>query len=57
MQDANNANVTTVQVALPANLLSMVDKLIIEQFVDREEFIREAVRRYVEHLRATTPEA
>jgi metal-responsive CopG/Arc/MetJ family transcriptional regulator len=51
MHDDNQ--LTTLQVAVPAELVATVDELVGQQFIDREEFVREAIRRYVEHIQAS----
>ena len=40
-------------VVLPANLVAQIDAQVGGGFVDREEFIRAAVRHYIEYLRET----
>lgn len=40
-------------VTLPSNLLAQIDAQIGSAFVDREDFMRAAVRFYLEHIHAT----
>lgn len=47
-------NSDIVQVALPTNILAQIDAQVGSSFVDREDFIRAAVRRYLEYLHANT---
>lgn len=42
-----------VTVTLPANLLAQIDSQVGSAFVDREDFLRAAVRYYLEHIHAT----
>lgn len=43
----------TIQVALPSNLTTQIDAQIGSAFIDRDDFIRSAVRFYLEHIRQT----
>jgi metal-responsive CopG/Arc/MetJ family transcriptional regulator len=40
-----------VTITLPGNLVAQIDAMVGSEFMDREDFIRFAVRRYLEHLR------
>lgn len=46
-------NDDVVPVALPSNLLAQIDAQVGSAFVDREDFIRSAVRSYLEHIRVS----
>lgn len=35
------------------HLISEIDRIVAMGYSDREEFIKEAVRRYIEHLKTT----
>jgi metal-responsive CopG/Arc/MetJ family transcriptional regulator len=45
-------NTDQVAVALPANMLAQIDAQVGSGFVDRQEFIRAAVRHYLEYMQA-----
>lgn len=47
MDDAISDRLT---ITLPGNLLAQVDAQVGSNFVDRDEFVRAAVRHYVEFL-------
>lgn len=49
IEDDDNA----VTVALPANIIAQIDAQVGGAFVDRDDFIRSAVRYYLEHIRET----
>jgi Arc/MetJ-type ribon-helix-helix transcriptional regulator len=48
-----NANEDTFVVALPPNLVAQIDAQVGSAFVDRDDFMREAVRHYLEYVRQT----
>ena len=50
MDDATSDQIT---VMLPGNLLAQVDAQVGSNFVDRDEFVRAAVRHYVEFLQSS----
>jgi metal-responsive CopG/Arc/MetJ family transcriptional regulator len=39
-----------IKVTLPSNMVAQIDAQVGGGFVDREEFIRSAIRHYVEYL-------
>lgn len=47
MDDATSDRIT---VTLPGNLLAQIDAQVGSNFVDRDEFVRAAVRHYVESI-------
>jgi Arc/MetJ-type ribon-helix-helix transcriptional regulator len=49
IQDSGDA----IKVALPANLIAQIDAQVGGAFTDRDDFIRSAVRYYLEHIRET----
>ena len=51
MDDATSAQIT---VTLPGNLMAQVDAQVGSNFVDRDEFIRAAVRHYIEYIQMST---
>lgn len=48
----DDATSDRVQVTLPGTMLAQIDAQVGGGFVDREEFIRSAVRHYVEYLQS-----
>ena len=54
MNTEPDANSDLVKVVLPANLLAQIDAQVGATFVDREDFIRSAVRRYLEYLQSVS---
>lgn len=50
MDDATSEQVT---VTVPGTLLAQIDAFVGSSFVDRDEFIRAAIRHYVEYLQAS----
>lgn len=52
-QEPDN-NSDLIQVVLPANLIAQIDAQVGSAFVDREDFIRSAVRRYLEYLQSVS---
>lgn len=54
MDQTPDDNSDLIKVVLPSNLLAQIDAQIGSTFVDREDFIRSAVRRYLEYLQSVT---
>ena len=54
MDEMPDANSDIVKVVLPANLLAQIDAQVGNTFVDRQDFIRSAVRRYLEYLQSVS---
>jgi metal-responsive CopG/Arc/MetJ family transcriptional regulator len=52
-QDQGENSTAEITVALPTVLLTEIDEVVPTRYADRDDFIREAVRRYLEHLRTT----
>lgn len=52
-QDDDSLSSDQLLVTLPANLLAQIDALVGGEFIDREDFIRAAVRRYLEYMQET----
>lgn len=53
--DMNSTNTSptgddVIAVSLPANLLAQIDAQVGAAFADREDFVRAAVRSYLEHM-------
>jgi len=46
-------DLATIKLSLPSSLLAQVDEATNRNYADRDEFIRDAIRRYLEHLQAT----
>jgi len=45
-------------VSLPANVIAQIDAVVGSEFTDRDDFVRAAVRHYLEylqHVQRTTP--
>lgn len=51
MDDATSGQIT---VNVPGNLMAQIDAQVGSNFVDRDEFIRAAIRHYIEALQAGT---
>jgi metal-responsive CopG/Arc/MetJ family transcriptional regulator len=50
--DTNATTSETISCALPGNLIAQIDAQVGSSFVDREEFIRAAIRHYLDYLRS-----
>lgn len=48
MDDSNDTDQITID--LPANIMAQIDAQVGAEFVDRADFIRSAVRHYLEYL-------
>ena len=49
----NDATSGQVSVTIPGTLLAQIDAFVGSSFVDRDEFVRAAIRHYVEYLQTT----
>lgn len=49
----NDATSGQISVTVPGTLLAQIDAFVGSSFVDRDEFVRAAIRHYVEYLQAT----
>lgn len=56
-QDQGKSSTEAITVTLPTVLLAEIDDVVPTRYADRDDFIREAVRRYLEHIHATKPTA
>jgi len=54
MNDDKLDNGEQLTLTLPANLMAQIDAQVGGEFTDREEFIRAAIRRYLEYLQDKT---
>lgn len=54
MDQTPDDNSDLIKVVLPTNLLAQIDAQVGSTFVDREDFIRSAVRRYLEYLQSVS---
>lgn len=54
MDQTSDDNSDLIKVVLPTNLLAQIDAQVGSTFVDREDFIRSAVRRYLEYLQSVS---
>lgn len=46
-------NAESINVAIPTNLIAQIDAQVGGAFTDRDDFVRSAVRYYLEHIRDT----
>jgi metal-responsive CopG/Arc/MetJ family transcriptional regulator len=51
--DQKNQDTVMIDISLPSALLAEVEAAVNDRYADRDEFIREALRRYLEHIRTT----
>ncbi len=54
MDQTPDDNSDLIKVVLPTNLLAQIDAQVGSTFVDREDFTRSAVRRYLEYLQSVS---
>lgn len=54
MDQESDTSSDLIKVVLPANLIAQIDAQVGSTFVDREDFIRSAVRRYLEYLQSVS---
>lgn len=48
----NDATSGQISVTVPGTLIAQIDAFVGSSFVDRDEFVRAAIRHYIEYLQA-----
>jgi len=53
VKNSDQQQFASISITVSILLLSEIDRIVARGYSDREEFVKEAIRRYIEHLKAT----